>query len=199
MNYFYDYGLNVSLFDKKTYEKLRNTLSIIDLNSLIFWDNLYKRNRSKVIRYSLFRNNVYHKSLKAFDPYLSDEYLFNVAKIRIINVNPKFINGNILDCDKLLINCKYDNIFLSNIYDYIEGVNDFCNFKLAIYYLIQNLNDKGKIMLSYLYDVNKNNSLMDFVDKFALEKYNIEIFKGVGGLFSDTDAKDAIITYKKTK
>ena len=201
MDYFFDYGLSPMLFSKDIYEKLRKVLSVLDLDSLLFWDNLYQNNNSKVIRYRLFKDDVMEtRSLKKFNPYLSDEFTFKKTKKRIININPKFINGNILDADKWLMNCKFDNIFLSNIYDYVkDNADDLYRFRLIINYLIKNMNTQGKLMISYLYGINKTDSLVDFVHKFDYDKYNIEIFRGIRGLYFDDDTKDAIVTYRKTK
>lgn len=201
MNYFFDYGASPLLFSKDIYEKLRKALSIVDLDSLLFWDNLYEKNNSKVIRYRLFKDDVMEiRSLKKLNPYLFDEYNFRQAQKRITKINPKFINGNILDADKWLMDCKFDNIFLSNIYDYIkDNDNDLYRFRLIINYLIKNMNIHGKLMISYLYGINKTDSLIDFIHKFNCDKYNIEMFRGIRGLFLDDDTKDAIVTYKKTK
>lgn len=201
MDYFFDYGLSPMLFSKDIYEKLRKVLSVLDLDSLLFWDNLYKNNNSKVIRYRLFKDDVMEtRSLKEFNPYLSDEFKFKKTRRRISNINLKFINGNILDADKWLMNCKFDNIFLSNIYDYVkDNADDLYRFRLIINYLIKNMNNQGKLMISYLYGINKTDSLVDFIHNFGLDKYGVEMFRGVRGLYFDDDTKDAIVTYRKTK
>ena len=201
MDYFFDYGLSPMLFSKDIYEKLRKVLSVLDLDSLLFWDNLYQNNNSKVIRYRLFKDDVMEtRSLKEFNPYLSDEFKFKKTRRRISNINLKFINGNILDADKWLMNCKFDNIFLSNIYDYVkDNADDLYRFRLIINYLIKNMNNQGKLMISYLYGINKTDSLVDFIHNFGLDKYGVEMFRGVRGLYFDDDTKDAIVTYRKTK
>lgn len=200
MNYFYNYGLNPMLFHKDIYIKLRELLWSIDADSLLFWDGLFKNNNSKVIRYRLFKDDIMENgSLRKFNPYLSSKYQFNTTKQKIINVNPKFINCNILDINKYLIDSKFDNIFLSNIYDYINEYDDLCNFKLTLNYLIKSMNVNGKLMIAYLYGVNKTNSLLEFVQHFNYEQCNIKLFQGIRATHLNDDTKDAIVTYQKTK
>lgn len=193
IDYFHDYDLNLSLFNTKTYQKLRNILSKIDSSSLLFWDILYKNNAPTVIRYRLFEHgNMEYEIVKALNLYLSNETLFKTTKGIITNVNPKFINCNVLNVDKRLNKRKYDNIFLSNIYNYINS-KDSDLFQLAISNLMERLNDHGRMMLSYIYNVDIDGIPCEFID------YDIETIIGAKGSSGNYEMKDAIITYQKSK
>lgn len=193
IDYFHDYDLNFTLFNTKTYQKLRNILSKLDSFSLLFWDILYKNNAPTTIHNILFENSAMEfETLKDLNLYLSNKTLFNTTKEMITNVNPKFINCNILNVDKRLNKRKYDNIFLSNINDYIND-KDSELFQLAINYLMKKLNDHGKMMLAYIYNIDINWIPREFTN------YDIEKIRGVKNICFGYGSEDAIITYQKTK
>ena len=68
---------------------------------------------------------------------------------KIKNINPKFING---DIKNIKLERNYDNIWLSNLGQYLE-INEL---KKIIDNLFSNLNEEGKILVCYLYQTTKD-------------------------------------------
>ena len=82
----------------------------------MFWDTLFDVCESNEVRRKLFTNDEDRVSVvKGMNTYLKDENNFNETKIKIGNINPKFIKGDIF---KLKLEKKFDNIFLSNMGQY---------------------------------------------------------------------------------
>jgi len=133
----------------------------------------------------------------------ADDEVFDYAKDKIQDINPRFINGDILDTD---INDKFDNIWFSNIGTWESAIY----LKKLLDKFSNNLNIDGKILICYLYDTVKDtkyleewnpiydlektlNILSDYVTDFIS-------FIGVKGiLHQDNDWKDSVLIYKKTK
>ena len=202
--FFYDYDgahTNFDLFDKKVYSMLRDCLGKIDCLSLRFWDALYYKYNPKIIRYRLFKADaVETSSIKQYNPYLMSDFNYSKLRLRMKNINPKFINGNVLDMDYYLKNEKYDNIFLSNVYDYLKKDNyNLMQFKILVSALDSRLKKDGTALISYLYGTNTNANLIDFKKQKIRNDLEYRDFLGVRGLYCDANIKDTAVILKKTK
>ena len=127
--------------------------------------------------------------------------MYKKTKIKIENINLKFIEGDIF---KIKLEKTYDNIFLSNIGTYYSLEEN----KTLIDKLENNLNDNGKMLMCYLYQTVRDtkyreewNPIYNLDKTFEiLEDYvtYFESFQGIRGLmFEDKNIKDSVMIYKK--
>ena len=121
---------------------------------------------------------------------------------KIKNINPKFING---DIKNIKLERNYDNIWLSNLGQYLE----IEELKKIIDNLLSNLNEEGKMLVCYLYQTTKDTKYQNEWAKIynlkevykELKAYALELesFIGVRGIMFDSKKmKDSILVYKKT-
>lgn len=195
---------NNDAFNYDSYNKLKEVLKNIDEESYLFWDTLFDVCKPNDVRKKLFSNDEERISVvKGINPYLNDENSFNETRIKIENINPKFIKGDIF---KTRIEKTYDNILLSNIGTYYS-LED--NRKL-IDKIHNSLNDGGKMLMCYLYQTTRYTQYREEWDPiYNMEKLYetigdyityFESFVGVRGLkFEDNDIKDSVIIYQKRK
>lgn len=200
--YFYEIDKHdFDLFNRKTYFMLRDKLGKIDYLSLLFWDALYNKYNEKTIRYRLFQNDAFETDcITEYNPYLMTERNYNSLRLKIRNIHPRFINGNILDLDYYLDKEKFDNVFLSNVYDY-QSKDEFLlqRFKELISKIDNRLNEDGKALIAYLYGTNTNSKLSDFKQNNIYSNLTYTNFKGVRGMYFDNDIKDTAVILEKKK
>lgn len=195
---------NNEAFNYEGYNKLKELLKEIDEESFMFWDTLFDVCKANDVRKKLFEHDEERLSVvKGMNLYLKDEDMFNKSKIKLKNINPKFIKGDIF---KTKLKKSYDNIFLSNIGAYHSPEE----FKSLIDKLDLNLNDNGKMMMCYLYRTTRDTIYRDEWDPvYDLEKTfevlgdyitHFESFTGTQGLkFEDENIKDSVIVYQKKR
>ena len=195
---------NNEAFNYESYIRLKELLKELDEESFLFWDTLFDVCKANDVRKKLFEHDEERLSVvKGMNLYLKDEDMFNKSKIKIKNINPKFIKGDIF---KTKLERNYDNIFLSNIGTY-HSLEDN---KLLLDKLINNLNDNGKMLMCYLYKTVRDTKYREEWDPIynldktfeVLENYitYFESFQGTQGLrFEDENMKDSVIIYQKRK
>ena len=193
---------NYNAFNYDGYNKLKKVLNKLDEESYLFWDTLFDVCKANDVRRKLFSNDEDRVSVvKGINPYLKNKNNFNETKIRIKNINPKFIKGDIF---KIKLEKTYDNIFLSNIGTYYSLEDN----KLLVDKLVNNLNINGKMLMCYLYKTKRDTEYRDEWDPiYNLDKTfevlgdyitYFESFIGTQGLkFEDENIKDSIIVYQK--
>ena len=201
-NYPKDDIKNRRAFNIDSYNKIKECLRMLDYESFLFWDELFSLYKPLKIRRKLFKDDEDRlMQLVKTNLYMSNEWYFNDTKKALRGVNPEFVIGDIFNTD--IIN-KYDNIFLSNVGQFFE----VDKYKELIDKLSNNLNVDGRMLVSYLYDINDKNvyekSIYDLnYSKEVLKDYitSIEVFTGVRGiLFKDENImKDGAMIYKKTR
>lgn len=194
---------NRQTFNKETFDKLKRILISEDYDSFYFWNDLLYTYNGETIRKTLFSNDEDRDFvIKELNLYMNNELSFEKIKTSIRDVNPIFICDDIME---VKLNRNYDNIFLSNLGQYL-GID---KLKTLIDKLYPYVNEK--ILLCYLYQTeehtkyNENWSEIYNLDKLkqSLEDYitSFNTFIGVKGLlFEDENyAKDSVIIYDKTK
>ena len=192
---------NKEVFNKEIYDKIKITLRLLDYESYLFWDELFNTFSSIDIR-NLFSNDEYRTNvIKYCNKYLKNIESYEITRAKIKSIRPNFIEGNLFD---IVINKKFDNIWLSNIGTYIK-VDDL---KKLIDKLVLLLNKNGLILISYLYDTTINSEYKpNFKEIYNLEKtldilkeYGVKLssFIGVQGIeFMEHRIKDSILVHKK--
>lgn len=193
---------NRKTFSKDIYDKLSEYLSEMDYESYLFWNKLLKLYSGITIRQNLFsQDEDQHRIQPSKIPYLKDEESYIKTKEILKDLKIKFITSNIND---ITLEKKFDNIFLSNLPDY----QDLSKTKELYYKLLNNLNEEGKIMISYMfrttYDSVYDPDIIEFYDLSktlpAFPNAKLETFQGVKGLiFESEEYKDSVLTYKKIK
>lgn len=197
---------NIDAFNINLFNRIKDTLRIIDFQSYMFWDDLFQMFSPLYVRQIMFSNDEYRNSMLArCNPYLCNTNTYMILRNKIKKINPKFINGNI---DTINLDRCYDNIWLSNILTDWYSTKSIKEIFLRYEKL---LNNNGKILISYLYDTTINTKYIDkWADIYNLEeifnifnKYDLKLltFVGVDGLkWQDDDyKKDSILMYTKKK
>lgn len=195
---------NLESFNYNSYIKLKEVLKNIDEDSYLFWDTLFDVCKENDVRKKLFSSDEERVSVvKQMNTYLKNESNFNETKIKIKNINPMFINGDIF---KIKLEKTYDNIFLSNIGTYYSLEDT----RKLIEKLDNKLNINGKMLICYLYQTKRDTKYIEGWDPIynldetfkALVDYitSFESFVGVRGLkFEDENMKDSVLIYQKRK
>lgn len=195
------YGDNADVFNKKTYNKIKDTLRLLDYESYIYYDELFNTFTGLTIRKTLFETDEFRTDLIIkHNPYLKSELDYSEAKEKIKKVRPKFIYDNIFNISD---QNKYDNIWLSNIATWL---NDEKQIIKLVDKTEKCLNENGKLMISYLYGKVKG---IKYQSNWApiynlkrmheiLKKYNVRLeeFEGVNKRSYNKD-KDNILVLKK--
>ena len=193
---------NKNVFNIETYNKIKDTLRLIDYESYLFWDELFQTFKPFDIRERLFSNDEGRDSeVIGCNPYLQSNYFYEETRNRIKKVVPNFMTEDIF---KAKINKKYDNIWLSNIGAYLShGQIKHMTVKFS-----RLLNKDGMMLISYLFQTTQNTKYLDYwAPIYNLEKtFNVlkeyypylEEFIGVRGLkFEEEDMKDSALIYRR--
>ena len=195
---------NRNVLNLKTFDYVYGCLANIDLESSYFWSELLTRFRGIEIRRNLFNvaDERNPKVIQLMNRYLVSDAAFNALRDRIDEAMVEFINGDILNIN---LDKKFDNIFLSNIAAYLNPNV----FKEAFIACADLLKDDGQMLVSYLYDTDYDEGLLDSQnDLYNIRKMRTllsseigyEYFIGNNGLaVNDQRMTDGILTYKKVK
>ena len=193
---------NNKVFNSESFDKLKDTLRLLDYESYLIWDELFQTYPKKKIRDRLFEmDEGNNDEIICSNTYLKDEKSYLKIRDIIKKLNIKFIIG---DLSKISGAKTYDNIWLSNIGTYYT-IDDF---KIIFDNIKDNLNNNGKMLVCYLYKTKRNTKYIDdwgpiynLDETFKVFKdYNLDIinFIGTTGIkFKDNDIKDAILLYEK--
>lgn len=193
---------NNNVFKKEIFLKLKQLLRLLDYESYLFWDELFSCYDPITIRKGLFEYDEDETFvLKATNLYLKDKESFGECKKSIKNINPRFIIG---DLNSVKLDKNYDNIWLSNLGQYLE----IEELKNIVDSLFENLNEEGKMLVCYLYTTIKDTKYREEWAKIynlkevnkVFKEYSLELtsFKSVKGiLWNSEDVKDSILVYKK--
>ena len=143
-------------------------------------------------------------TLEKMNPYLENDS-FEELKVKLQKIQPKFLIGNVFNEDIEDLGF-YDNIWLSNIGTYLS--RRFT--KIMVDKLSKVLNKDGILLISYLYETERDTEYRDDYSPIynlpktlsILREYNPEFisFQGVKGIkFADEDIKDSVLVYKKSR
>ena len=109
------------------------------------------------------------------------------------DANIKFINKNVFDIKDYEIDKQYDNILLSNIYDYNNKLFRLKKFKCALNRYIDLLSSDGKLLITYLHDIKRDNKLERFERKNLVDNYYLKNIENKSGRC------DRAVIYQKKK
>ena len=194
---------NKQVFNKEIFNKFKTILKYEDYDSFYFWNELLNKYTEETIRKELFTDDEdRHFVLKQMNLYMKDEIHFDKTKISIKDINPIFICDDIMQVE---LNRTYDNLFLSNLGQYI-GIDKLKELIDKVYPYINE-----SLLLCYLYETEERSQYNnDWAEIYDLDKLNqllkeyitsFNSFTGVKGIiFEDENyTKDSIIICNKTK
>ena len=199
----------VSLFyDKKAFNKklFKKALEGVNDTARTFWEGITfsggffgKDNYSprEVYFSKLFeQGNNSSEAAIMNNPYLR-KYFYNILRVKLDNLNIRYITGNIMDFGKNLKK-GYDLINLSNICMYqsqaFKGVSTDCDAKFKEFITNLKLNDNGMV-INYLMGYRLNSLSYRYIENNYLNDPRFSIYKIPNGNSLD----DALLVYKKTK
>ena len=121
---------------------------------------------------------------------------YNKVKQKIKNSNINFINKDLQD---LIIQERYDYMFLSNISDYINLMYDkdvLVNYRNLLFRFLNNVEE---IYFAYLYDIGNDNPRSEIDDLNRVEevfkKVKIKMFKSA--LENEENKKDGVLILRR--
>lgn len=192
---------NSKVFDRKIFNKLKDTLRIIDYESYLFWDELFHTMDGTYVRKRLFSTDEDRTyMIEKMNPYLKDSLSYDEVKDKLKRKTPRFLCK---DVTLTSFDESYDNIWLSNIGAYLS-MRDF-NFLVDRCYSA--LNKYGKLLACYLYSTDKDTEynkewapVYNLKNVFSiLKRFNPQLitFQGVNGIKFDNKTTDAMVLIKK--
>ena len=201
--YYSIYFDNFNALNKKSFEKLKESLKSKSKESYDFWNTILSEYKGRRIRQRCFmldEDSMY--AIKGYNPYLHSEESYLKARESLKNTQVQIITGDITKID---IPSTYDNIWLSNLPAYLSQTQIKKLFKK----LKPHLNDNGKMLISYLYGITENTEYQpDWAEVYNLEKirkvleYEPDLisFTGVQGVKIENKCyQDSALVYQKKK
>jgi len=194
---------NKEVFNIESWNKIKIVLRLIDYESYLFWDELFQTINPVKIRKRLFSLDEYNSNIISYcNSYLKSQYIYEETRGKVKNICPTFINGDIFNID---LKREYDNIWLSNIGTTITKEE---MIRIMVDNLDKYLNDNATLLISYLYDTNKNTKYKDDwsiiynLDKTfeLLKDYQpyLGTFTGINDFkFNSNNMNDSILVYQK--
>ena len=201
------YTNNHEFFNIELFNKLKPALKYLNSDAYYYFDELFNSFTNKQIREGIFTTDEDRpKALKEFNRYLHTQSLYEKARKKIEKIEPVFIQGDILDLNP---DRKYDNIWFSNIANYL-GLKKIPLMAGRAY---NALNDDGKVLLCYLYTIQETSKYdNDWIDVYNLKKlykkieeyeYELKSFKGVYPIssrwYNKDEEKDSVLILTKKK
>lgn len=168
---------NSDCFNRKTFEKIEPNLST---NYTTFWKELYSKYSPMEIRgpQRIFNNDeknrhILEKTLSYLEP-----KKYNYLQQHLNELSFSFIQSDIRELSSKLTD-KYDFIYLSNIINYTDvlfGNNSLEKYKKIVLDLSKHLNPNGKIIVGYLYKLEKKDKTFPEYRKYREEVFGEQEF-----------------------
>ncbi len=144
---------NKATFNYDDIETVLSTLLDDDIEAYDFWNRLFDRRDLKTVREKLFltdESNI--PTLISSNNYLESESTYRNLQDKIEHIHPEFL---IQDVREAKLDRQYDNIFLSNIFDYLKGREAL----YVLHSLLPHLNEEGRMLIYYLYSITLDDDI----------------------------------------
>lgn len=152
-------------FNEELFNFIKPMLGMIDPEAYFFWNELYKKYPGRLIYEKLFRMDTDPDIFKrTYNKYLHNITEYENTKKRILDAYVEFECNNILN---YFANEKFDNIWLSNLLDYVSDPDS----KFIVANMIEHLNKNGKMLVCYMFQGHD-----DRYD-YLTYHYNLEIIQ----------------------
>lgn len=186
-------------FEKQLFDKVKEKLQEDD--SIDFWTYLLEEVDLGLVRRKLFSRDEYHPNINvSINPYLQGNKKYDEIREKIKNISPTFIVEDIRDVE---MKKTFDAIFLSNLFDYLDGKYDYS----IIDKMEDMMNDGGKALFYYLYSISRSGRSIekeDLVDPSGMirilpEECELLEFMGVDSIEKKKAILDGALIYQKKK
>ena len=145
--------INEESFNYDSIEEVLSNLIYEDLDSYNFWNSLFNKKDINEVREKLFiRDENNTNTLLRSNNYLSSYEKYSELQEKIEDIKPTFL---IQDIRSPILNRSFDNIFLSNIFDFIKRRDALMILNEVLPYL----NEEGKILIYYLYSITLDGNI----------------------------------------
>ena len=159
---------------------VKNNLKSLDYDSYKLWEYVFKKYNNL---YFLFKDDINPERMVIHcNKYLKNDYNYNKTRKTIMNTNVSFINEDIKEAT---FDRKFDNIWLSNVVQYLK----YDNIMPLVDNVKEYLKHDGKILLCYYW--NTVSSMKGFQVGSGL--YDKIIVPGT----SKDYGKNSVLVYKK--
>jgi len=180
-----DIESNKHLLSRTIFNRVKNALKSLDYESYYIWEYLFMNYKKSDIE-KLFRRDINDlESIIYCNRYLKNDYNYNHARETVMNASIDFITE---DITKLYTNKSFDNIWLSNVANYLNSQD--------INSMIKNcsrmLNDNGKMLLCYFWNTSMTIKGFPIEQLSSFESERIKI----PGILKDK-SKNSILVYTK--
>lgn len=171
---------NPHLLTKKLFNMVKNNLKSLDYDSYKLWEYVFKKYNNL---YFLFKDDINPERMVIHcNKYLKNDYNYNKTRKTIMNTNVSFINEDIKEAT---FDRKFDNIWLSNVVQYLK----YDSIMPLVDNIKEYLKHDGKILLCYYW--NTVSSMKGFQVGSGL--YDKIIVPGT----SKDYGKNSVLVYKK--
>ena len=176
---------NPHFLTKKIFNKIKYTLLRIDYDSYYIWEYIFENYKRSNIE-KLFRNDINNfESILYCNDYLKNDYVYNEVRKKLLNTSIDFVCN---DISSLVLDKNFDNIWLSNIAQYLSGEQNIT--------MIEKNKDMlkygGKMLLCYFWNTGMTVKGFPIVELFNVESSKIV----VPGTLGQGD-ENSILVYKK--
>ena len=197
LNFFYFNKKNPKdYFNINTFGHIIPVLKIVSYESYLLWTQVISKFHPQEIQEEIFSTDYYETSIiEQINPYLKNATKYSQARNNLLRTKVNFINNNI---HKASLNNKYDNIWLSNIFQFSD---DYETIRETIDKLYEHLNNDGKILLCYFYDMEKENVQFTSLYNALKDNYKLNAMNFTGTtsyLTGNKKIKDSILVLKKS-
>ena len=184
-NYDENREYNPHFLTKKIFNKIKYTLLRIDYDSYYIWEYIFENYKRSNIE-KLFRNDINNfESILYCNDYLKNDYVYNEVRKKLLNTSIDFVCN---DISSLVLDKNFDNIWLSNIAQYLSGEQNIT--------MIEKNKDMlkygGKMLLCYFWNTGMTVKGFPIVELFNVESSKIVIPGTVG-----QGDENSILVYKK--
>lgn len=194
--FYFNKNNNKNYFNANTFRTMIPVLKIISYESYLLWKEVIINFHPKEIQENIFSRDYYETSIiEQINPYLKNATKYLQARNNLLKTKINFINSNI---NKVRLNNKYDNIWLSNIFQFSD---DYESIKKTIDKLYSHLNSHGTMLVSYLYDCDSEHTQYTELYNTLKNYYNLKTYDFTGTtsyLTGNKDTKDSILVLKKS-
>jgi hypothetical protein len=182
---------NLKETKKEKIEIYKNIRQYIKENIRLFWDEIFKNEKNIDNIYK--KNNEKKENLFIGIPYLKKENYIKL-KNNIDNCNISFTTCDIFEIPNIFKN-KYDFINFSNIFNYIDGIEETLKFcKLILSIKQNNTKENSLILINYSWNKMHSEESVEMASTI-MEAYQIEP-KQKNIKAPDDEGTNSILYYK---